>query len=78
MANNQVGTIFHYADAQIGRGQTSTERSSQVANLTSVAAMRTRLNAISSTTYSTARLDLMTKNDMLYAIRLESDATSIR
>ena len=45
------------------------------ANYVNVAAMRTRLAAIG---YATATLDLMTKNDMIYALRVSDDAAGIR
>jgi hypothetical protein len=41
-----------------------------------VAACRTRLAAISAS-YTAARLDQMTLNDMLYAIRLSDEAASV-
>lgn len=43
----------------------------------SVTSMRTRLNAISSTTYTAARLNTMTVNDMVYALRLSDEAGGI-
>lgn len=47
------------------------------ANYASVSAMRTRLAAINGTYYTSARLDQMTVNDMVYAIRVNDDATTI-
>jgi hypothetical protein len=46
-------------------------------NYASVAAMRARLTAINPTSYTTKRIDDMTKNDMEYAIRLADDAAGI-
>ena len=46
-------------------------------NQLSVAAMRTRLTAISATNYSVARLRNMTANDMAYAIRLADFAGTV-
>lgn len=43
-----------------------------------VSTLRTRLKAISSTTYTDVVLDNMTKNDMLYAIRVKDDAANIK
>lgn len=40
--------------------------------------MRARLQAISATTYSDAQLDLMTENDMIYALRLADAPGSVR
>lgn len=47
-------------------------------NTDTIAAMRARLNAINSTTYSAAQLNKMTYNDMVYAIRLNDAAGSIK
>lgn len=41
-----------------------------------IANMRTRLAAINGAVYTTARLDQMSANDMLYAIRLADDRAS--
>jgi hypothetical protein len=49
---------------------------SQIFN--SIDAMRARLTAIDSTTYSAAQLDLMTMNDMIYAIRVSDYSGSIK
>jgi hypothetical protein len=42
-----------------------------------VATLRTRLQAINGAYYTTARLDGLTKNDMVYAVRLADDAAGI-
>jgi hypothetical protein len=47
------------------------------ANYASIAAKRARLNAISATSYTAARLNSMTENDLDYALRLNDDPTSI-
>ena len=44
----------------------------------SIDAMRARLTAISATTYSSAELDKMTLNDMIYAIRVNDMPGSIK
>jgi len=46
-------------------------------NLISVAAMRARLQVINATTYSDAQLDLMSYNDLIYAIRVNDYPGSI-
>jgi hypothetical protein len=48
-----------------------------VANYASLTALRTRLAAISGTYYTTTRLDSMTINDMVFALRNHDDATTI-
>lgn len=47
------------------------------ANFADINAMRTRLTAISATAYSSANLDKMTRNDMVYALRAADEAGSI-
>lgn len=47
-------------------------------DLDSVAAMRSRLTAIDGTTFSSARLDVMTANDMMYAIRLLDEPWTVK
>lgn len=47
------------------------------ANYDNVAAMDARLAAISATTYSQSRLDTMTINDKVYALRVQDDAGTI-
>ena len=46
-------------------------------NYSTLTAIRTRLAAISSTYYTTARLDSLTINDMVYALRCHDDANTI-
>lgn len=47
------------------------------ANYSSISAMRTRLAAINGTLYTSAELDRMTTNDMVYALRMNDDKTTI-
>ncbi len=47
------------------------------ANYASNAALDARLNAISATTFSQARLDSMTLNDKIYALRLNDDSGTL-
>lgn len=46
--------------------------------LTDIQSMRDRLTAINGTYYTAARLNNMTYNDMVYAIRLADDLTTVR
>lgn len=46
-------------------------------NYTSITALRARLAAISGTTYTSAVLDQMSVNDMVYAVRMNDDKTTI-
>lgn len=47
------------------------------ADALSISSMRARLNAIDATAYSSANLNTMTRNDMLYALRLHDAADTI-
>lgn len=47
------------------------------ANYASITALRARLAAISGATFTTARLDAMTVNDMVYAVRVNDDLAGI-
>lgn len=72
--NNPIGVI----DKRVGRGSTGANGLAEYANLGSIAGMRTRLAAIDGTYFTAARLDLMTENDMVYALRVRSaDAAGI-
>lgn len=46
-------------------------------NYTDVGSLRTRLEAINAAYYTAARLNEMTKNDMVYAVRVADDAAGI-
>lgn len=48
-----------------------------ISNYVSVTAMRTRLAAVNGAYYTAARLDSLTVNDMIFALRNIDDATSI-
>ena len=48
-----------------------------ISNYVSVTAMRTRLAAVNAGYYTSARLDALTVNDMIFALRNVDDATSI-
>jgi hypothetical protein len=46
-------------------------------NYTSISALRTRLAAINGALYTSAMLDIMSVNDMVYALRMNDDKTTI-
>ena len=51
----------------------------EAANFGSIASMKTRLTALKPAAYTAARLNTMTMNDLVYALRVESaDAAGIR
>jgi hypothetical protein len=88
VTRQQIGNPNGVVAASIGgvnnptnlNGNTGTDPTAglDMDNLDTVATMRARLTAISGTTYSAAQLDKMTFNDMVYAIRLNDFATSIK
>lgn len=63
--------------AVAGSAAVSTDPLGTPANYDSVADMDTRLAAISGTTFSQTRLDSMTINDKIYALRVLDDPATI-
>lgn len=72
MADLDISNPVGITDKRRGRGQTGAHEMAEIANTNTVSTLKTRLTAISATKYTAARLNSMTKNDMLYALRLES------
>lgn len=78
MADAQVRNMLGTADKRQGRAASTVSiGATPHANMKDVAAMRARLTAINPTSYTSARLDSMTVNDLIYAIRLNDEPTSI-
>jgi len=77
MANLDVGNRQRVVDKRLGRGTTTNPVTSD-ASMKDITAMRDRLTAINATTFTAARPDTMTENDMLYAIRMNDDAAGIK
>lgn len=79
MANGTINTGKGFVDKRRGRVNASTTQLAEEANYDNVASLRTRLAAISATKYSAVKLDAMTRNDMVYALRVEtSDSAGIK
>lgn len=80
MANNAFGiTPMDFANSlkavpDMGGG---TSGITTPTNYGSVNSLRTRLAAANGTYYTTARLDSLTLNDMVYAVRMIDDRTTI-
>lgn len=72
MANLDINDPLGLVDKRRGRGTSGAHTLAEVNNATSINALRTRLAALSGTTFTAARLDAMTENDMLYALRLHT------
>lgn len=80
MAELEVENPDGFIDKRRGRGVTTAGLSNgttSVQNVDSVGSLRARLTAINSTSYSAARLNSMTRNDMLYAVRLNDEAAGL-
>lgn len=78
MANLDISDPFGIVDVRRGRGNTGNNNLAETNNLTSVNAMRTRLKALNAGYYTDARLEIMSKNDMVFALRTLSDAAGIK
>jgi len=67
-------TTTDFTDSRNGRGVVVTADSNfaERANADDIKSLKARLTALDATSYSAARLATMTKNDMLYALRVES------
>jgi len=68
------GNAFGFVDKRAGRG-TSASVVATPANYASVGALETRLLALG---VAQARINQMTENDMVYAVRLADDAAGVR
>jgi hypothetical protein len=69
----------HFVDKRRGRGGTGASVLAESANMTSVSALKSRLTALSATSYTAARMNSMTVNDLIYALRVASaDAAGIK
>jgi len=77
MANFDIGNRQKVVDKRAGRGTTTNPVTSD-ASMKDISTMRARLTVIGASTFTAARLDKMTENDMLYAIRMSDDATGIK
>lgn len=69
MADLDINDPLELTDKRKGRGATGAHGQAEINNMTSISAMRTRLAALNGAYYTTARLNNMTRNDMVYALR---------
>lgn len=80
MANQQIGN--HSGVTAVGgknrNGGNDGNAGLVLTNQVSIAAMRTRLAAINPNSYTQQRLDTMTYNDLVYALRVHDAAGSIK
>lgn len=77
MANMDISEP-EWTDCRQGRGWSGASSVVEQNNYDNVTDMRTRLAVINGTYFTSARLDIMTKNDMVYALRQASDSAGIR
>lgn len=81
MAQHQVGNLSHgFVDKQRSTSKSAAKSNGSVAtpaNYDNIAALDARLTAISATTYTQARLDTMSLNDKVYAVRLADDPNTL-
>jgi len=68
----QISNTFvaDFVDKRRVRGEPGTSGLTEKANYANATDLRTRLTAISAGTFTAARLDAMTQNDMVYALRM--------
>ncbi|HET7713282.1 MAG TPA: hypothetical protein VFK94_02335 [Patescibacteria group bacterium] len=76
MANAEIENNLGITDKRRTQGATTTPVATD-ANYADVAALKARLTAAAPASYPAATLNLMTKNDMVYALRLIDDAAGI-
>lgn len=72
MAVLDIEDPYGLVDKRRGRGTSGTHTLAEAANLDCVSDLRARLAALNAAYYTSARLDAMTKNDMVYAVRVAS------
>lgn len=77
MAQNELGNITGTVDKrQTSKAGSASSSLSTPANYADINAMKTRLAAINAGYYTAARLNQMSKNDMIYALRKADDAAA--
>jgi len=72
MANIDLENPYGITDKRVGRGNAGQNVLIESDNMDSVFALRNRLVGINGTYFTAERLNAMTKNDMVYAVRLNS------
>lgn len=76
MAEIDAENTLGFVDKRRGRGVNGAQVTSP-ANFSSVSDLRAALTAANGTYFTSARLNSMTKNDMVYALRLASESGGI-
>lgn len=78
MANNDIANHMGFvAKNKVSLAGDSGSGVATPANYASISSMRTRLAAANGSYYTSAMLDAMTENDMVYALRVIDDSGTI-
>lgn len=72
MAEFDIGNANGFVDKRHGRGTSGASVLAEQNNYDSIYLLRTRLAALNGTYYTAARMNSMTKNDLIYALRQAS------
>jgi hypothetical protein len=72
MALLDIDNPYGYTDKRVGRGTIGLHPAAESNNMDSVSELRARLAGLNGAYFTVSRLDSMTKNDMIYALRLGS------
>jgi hypothetical protein len=78
MADIDINGPYDFVDKRVARGVNGASVLTGANNYDNINDLRVVLFGISATKYSSIRLDGMTKNDMVYAYRLEVDSAGVR
>lgn len=78
MARTQLGTPGGFVDVRQNQRNNGVSTVATPANYATVASRDARLSAANPTLYSARRLQTMTENDKVFALRLIDDAAGIR
>lgn len=88
MADQQIGNRDGFAAVSVGNGSTNKsnlnggtgapDAALDLDNNDNIAAMKTRLAAVDAGFYTAARLNTMTYNDLVYAVRVADASTTIK
>ena len=61
-----------FVDKRRGRGLTGADPVAEIANMATISTLKARLTALAPTSYTAARMNSMTRNDLVYALRKAS------
>lgn len=76
MADSDLGELAGFVDKRRVKGQSGSSLATP-GNYNSVASMRTRLATVNGAYFTAPRLNSMSENDMIYALRLADDSAGL-